>query len=132
MGADDDVLYAGSWLTVRAITLPGADRPAASWYESLDKRGRGQFLAACRVLESALSMNRPPGGRAEKVKQSAHGITELRVTKAGGTPPHLRAFYVREGRTLWLACGFTKQKNKLTSGDIDQADRIVAEWRQTR
>lgn len=55
-----DILYQGSWLTVRAITLPGGEQPASDWHMSLDKRGRGQFLAACRALETALSAGRPP------------------------------------------------------------------------
>lgn len=127
-----DILYQGSWLTVRAITLPGGGRPATDWHTSLDKRGRGQFLAACRALETALSAGRPPAGRAEKVKGSSEGVWEFRVTKKGSTPPHLRAFFVREQRTLWVASGITKQKNKLQSGDIARADSIVAKWRQTR
>ncbi len=127
-----DILYKGPWLTVRAMTLSGEERPGKEWFESLDARGRGQFLAACRTLESALSMKRPTAGRTEKVKNSSEGVHELRVTKAGSTPPHLRAFYIREDRTIWVACGIKKQKNKLTRREIDQADRITADWRGTR
>jgi putative component of toxin-antitoxin plasmid stabilization module len=66
------------------------------------------------------------------VKNSPQGIWELRVTPAGGTPPHLRLFYVREGQTLWAALGMTKKSNKLEASDVSAADRIVADWRKER
>lgn len=44
--AGDDILYRGPWLTVRAMNLPGGRQPARDWYEKLDKKGKGQFIAA--------------------------------------------------------------------------------------
>jgi hypothetical protein len=127
-----DVLYQGTWLTARAITLPGGDRPALAWVESLEGKGLGQWNAALAVVETSLSSSRPTAGRTEVIGTSAEGISELRVTKAGSTPPHLRAFFVREGRTLWFATGITKTKNKLSSREIKAADAIVAEWRRNK
>ena len=43
-------------------------------------------------------------------------------------PPHLRAFFLRRQRTLWLAVGFTKQKNKLQAQEIAAGDNVAAEW----
>ena len=128
----DDTLYQGPWLTVRAMTLPGGRRPAKEWHDSLDKRGKGQFAAAFATLEASLSSGRPPAGRMSRVTTSAQGLSEVRVTKAGGTPPHLRVFAVREGRTLWLATGITKTSNRLDPRDIAEADGIVGTWREER
>lgn len=128
----DDILYKGEWLTVRAITRPGGDCPAGEWFLSLDGKGKGQFLAAAKVLETSLRSKRPPAGRAGAITNSTEGLWELRITKKGGKPPHLRAFYVREGQVLWIATGITKKKNKLAARDIREADSIVAEWRSSR
>lgn len=114
-------------MVARSIRLSNGSMPAKEWVESLDNRGQGQFVAAMRTLENSLRSGRPPAGRASKVRNSSEGVWELRVTKQGGTPPHLRAFFVREGRTLWLAMGITKTQNRLEQRDIDEADRIVAE-----
>lgn len=102
--------------------------PAVEWFNGLDKRGKGQTLAAFAVLESSLRSNRPLAGRAESVKTSKTGIWELRVTKKGGTAPHLRALFIRRGQTIWLAHGFTKQSNDLSPMDISAGERIAAEW----
>lgn len=132
VGAAGDILYRGGWLTARAITLPGGDRPAKRWHDSLDKRGKGQVAAAFATLEASLSSGRPPAGRMRKVTTSTQGVSEVRVTKAGGTPPHLRAFVVREDRTLWVATGITKTSNRLDPRDIADADGIVKVWRGER
>lgn len=129
--SEADVLYRGEWLTVRAIRRPNRRMPAREWLDRLDSRGRGQFLAAAHAIETSLRSGRPPAGRAQQIKNSSEGIWELRVTKQGSTPPHLRAFYVRNGRTLWVATGITKKQNRLQQRDIDEADRIVAEWRSS-
>lgn len=102
--------------------------PAKEWAEGLDNRGTGQLLAAATVIETTLRSGRPPAGRAESVRASKLGLWELKVTKPGGTPPHLRVLYVRRRTTLWAANGFTKQTNELSIQDIRQAERILKEW----
>jgi hypothetical protein len=124
----DDVLYEGAWLTVRAMRRRNGTMPSKEWLDNLDHRGKGQFLAAAQIMETTLSSGRPPAGRAEQVRRSNVGLWELRVTRAGGTPPHLRAFYLRRERTIWMATGITKQQNDLTNRDIQAADAIAAEW----
>jgi putative component of toxin-antitoxin plasmid stabilization module len=62
------------------------------------------------------------------VKGSKIGLWELRVTNKGSTPPHLRVFYLRRGRTIWVASGITKQKNSLSPADIRTAESIAREW----
>lgn len=125
---DDDILFQGDWLTIRAMRRLNGSLPAREWFDGLDEQGQAKVLAAGKVLETTLRSGRPPAGRAGKVTNSKTGVWELKVTKPGSTPPHLRLFYLRKGRTLWAACGFTKQQNKLTAQEISTGDRIAEEW----
>ncbi len=125
---DDDLLYDGDWLEIRAMRRRNGELPAKTWADGLDKKGKGQLMAAATIIETSLRSGRPPAGRAEKVAGSACGLWEFKVTKPGGTPPHLRLLYLRRGRTLWAAVGFTKQKNKLEARDIDAGDAVAREW----
>lgn len=127
----DGVLYAGEWLTIRAMRRSNRSYPAKEWADGLDKKGQGQLQAAA-IMETTLRANRPPAGRAGLVEASKHGLWELRVTKAGSTPPHLRLLYLRRGQTLWAANGFTKQQNKLTTREIAEGDSIALEWLRLR
>lgn len=106
--------------------------PALAWVEQLDKRGLGQFRAACEILENTLRSGRPPAGRAEAIPRSRTGLWELKVTKPGGTPPHLRLLYVRERSTLWAATGFTKKQNQLTDGEVAAGDAVAEAWFTSR
>lgn len=123
-----DVIYAGATLTIRAMRRRNGSLPAKEWADNLNNQGRGQLLAAARIIENTLLRGRPPAGRAEQVVGSAVGLWELKITKPGSTAPHLRLLYVRKGQTLWAATGFTKQKNRLTKQDISLAEGIAAEW----
>ena len=128
----DDVIYAGEWLTIRAMRRSNRTCPAKEWVDGLDKKGKGQLQAAAAILETTLRASRPPAGRAGLVDASKYGLWELRVTKAGSTPPHLRLLYLRRGQTLWAANGFTKKQNKLTSREIAEGDSIALEWLRLR
>jgi hypothetical protein len=125
---DEDLLYDGDWLEIRAMSRRNGDLPAKTWADGLDKKGKAQLMAAATVIETTLRSGRPPAGRAEKVVGSACGLWELKVTKPGSTPPHLRLLYLRDGQTLWAAVGFTKQKNKLAQSDIDAGGAVAREW----
>jgi hypothetical protein len=129
---DDDILWRGNHMTVRAARLPGGDMPAKTWVESLDKKGTGQFLAACTIIETSWVSGRGTANRATLISTSKEGVSELRVTSAGSTAPHLRLLFVREGMTMWALDGFTKQKNKLTSQDIGRGDSAAKSWRSSR
>jgi hypothetical protein len=128
----DDILYRGEWLTIRAMRRISGSLPAAEWYDGLNEKGRGQFQAVAGVMETTLRSGRPPAGRAEYLPLSKQGLSELKVTKPGSSAPHLRVLFKRDGRTLWAACGFTKQKNQLTRKEIRQGDSIAAEWSEGR
>ena len=127
-GGPSDVLHVGTWLTDRAMRRRNGAMPAKEWLHRLDDRGKARFLAAVTVLENTIRSGRPPAGRAEQVKGSKIGLWELRVTNKGSTPPHLRVFYLRRGRTIWVASGITKQKNSLSPADIRTAESIAREW----
>ncbi len=129
---DDDTLFEGDWLTIRAMSRRNGKMPAAEWYDSLNDKGKGQFLAAARTVETTLQSGRPPAGRAEQVKISKQGLWELKITKPGSSAPHLRMLFKREGTTLWAAVGFTKQKNRLEKGDAQLGDSVTEEWLATR
>lgn len=129
---DDDLLFEGERFRLRAIRRPNGRMPAKEWVDELDDKGAGQLLAALQILDTTLSSGRPPAGRAEKVKDAKYDLWELKITKPGSSPPHLRLLYVREGRTLWAAHGFTKQKSKLESKDIRRAESVVAQWLEER
>jgi hypothetical protein len=131
LSEEDDLLYDGDWLEIRAMRRRNGDLPAKDWANGLDKRGKGQLMAAAEIIENTLRSGRPPAGRAVKVASSACGLWELKVTKPGGTAPHLRLLYLRHGRTLWAAVGFTKQKNRLEQRDVDAGDAVATEWLET-
>jgi hypothetical protein len=125
---EDDVLYRGSWLTVRAMRRRNGELPAKGWFDGLDKVGMGRFLARVGNVEVSWASGRPPGDAVGKVEASKCGLWELRVTPKGSTPPHHRALYLRRDNTMWIASGFTKTSNKLKTSDIDRGDAIAAEW----
>lgn len=125
---EDDVLYGGEWLRVRAMRRRNGSLPAKEWFDGLDKRGTARFLARCANVENSLRAGRPPGEAIGKIEGSATGLWELRVTPKGSTPPHLRALYLRRERTLWLATGLIKTSNELKKRDIAQGDSVAAEW----
>lgn len=130
---EDDVLDAGTaWLTVRFVRRRDGSMPAKEWFENLTEKGQGQVLAALAVLDVGLSSGRSPAGRATKLQGSREGLYELRPTKKGGKPPHLRVLFVREGRTIWLAYGFTKQSNDLKAHDVAAGEAVAREWREIR
>ncbi|MGH8910656.1 MAG: type II toxin-antitoxin system RelE/ParE family toxin [Egibacteraceae bacterium] len=129
----DDVLDAGtSWLIVRFMRRCDGSMPAKEWFDGLTGKGRGQVLAALAVLDVGLSSGRSPAGRATKLQGSREKLHELRPTKKGGKPPHLRVLFVREGRAIWLAHGFTKRSNDLKARDLAAAETVAREWRAMR
>ena len=126
--AEDDVLYDSEWLTVRAIRRANGQLPAKDWFDGLDDRGKARFLARVANVENSWRSGRPPGDAIAKVLNSTADLWELRVTPKGGTAPHLRVLYIREGQTMWAAYGFTKQSNDLKKQDIARGDHVAAEW----
>ncbi|MCU1622074.1 MAG: hypothetical protein JWL79_919 [Frankiales bacterium] len=125
---EEDCIWRGDWLTVRAMRRTNGSLPGKEWADGLSAKGTGQLMAACQIMETSLRSSRPPAGRAEKLGTSDNGLSELRVTKPGSTAPHLRLMFIRRGQTLWVADGFTKQKNRLTAAEIAASDSVASEW----
>lgn len=71
---------------------------------------------------------------ARYVLPRSHRPTSIASTASHGQEggPHLRMACLREGRTLCVAHGFTKQSNALDRRDIDAADLMAEEWRAQR
>lgn len=125
---DADIIYRASVFELRAMRRLNGELPARQWFDGLTKKGQGQVMAAVQVVETTLLAGRPPGGRAQKVVISTTGLWELKPTKPGGSPPHLRLLYLRRENVLWAAGGFSKQKNKLSSADVRACDEVTKEW----
>src|SRR5437588_493915 len=119
-------------LELRAMTLGSGEMPAMDWYRQLDKKGIGQLHAALAIIETSFLSGRAPAGRTELIARSKFKLLEVRVTRPGATPPHLRLFVLRRRMTLYAACGITKKDNELKKRDIDEADRITATWLRLR
>ena len=128
----DEILYLGDWLLIRAMRRANGDLPAREWFEGMDERMRGRFRAAAEIVERSLQIGRPTAGRTSVVRESSQRLQELRITPKGSTPPHLRLFFLRRDRVLWVTHGFTKQSNSLPRHEIGLGDRIAAEWLKSR
>ncbi|MGA9762401.1 MAG: hypothetical protein WBQ14_08265 [Gaiellaceae bacterium] len=134
---DDDYLYRGNTIVIRAMHRRNGAMPAKEWLNGLEARFKARFLAAARAIETSERIGRP-AGRITKLKMSKQGLSEIHITNRGSSAPHLRAFGCWEGRdrdginTLWIASGVSKKSNKLRSRDIDNADAIADEWREAR
>lgn len=122
---DDDVLYRGSWLTIRAVRKRNGRMPAKEWYENdLEVRDQTRFQAAARMFQEDLLSGRR-SGRMTTVTDSRHRLTEFRITPGGGRGPHLRMLGIIDGQTVWVAHGFKKQTNRMNRQDIDKADGVM-------
>lgn len=131
MSDEADLLFRGDWLHIRAMRRRNGRCPAKEWVDGLGKKGTALFHVAATITETNIRSGRP-GDRAEKIKTSTEQLWELKVTKPGSSPPHLRILFVREGDTFWATHGFTKTKNRLPQSEIEEAERITAEWRAGR
>ena len=129
---DDDILFHGEAFVLRAMRRSNGSSPALEWFDALDNPRKARVAAAFKTYENTLIAKRPPAGRACKVVTSREGLWELRVTKQGGSPPHLRMLFTRIENTLWVAHGFTKQKNALEQKDVDFGDSITQDWKGAR
>src|SRR5438874_987493 len=109
---NDDLICRVEGLEVRAMRHRNGKYPAKEWADALDNRGTGQLHAVARIVANSLDTGRSPAGRLSKIPGSRHGLYELRVTPAGGTPPHLRLLCIRKGRILYAAHGLTKTQNR--------------------
>ena len=97
------------------------------WYEGLEPRLKARVMARLDNISNALQSGRPDQALAV-LRDSRIGLLEMRVTPAGGRPPHLRLFVLRRGMTLWAAGGMKKQANRIKPGDWRSAENLALAW----
>lgn len=107
----------------RCITISTITDEAAEFFAGLDPRERRDLKVTATILDNSLCRGRPPGGRAERVTDSAAGLWELRITPPGRRGRHTRALYVCERRELLLVRGFRKAGPGLPRSELEAAER---------
>jgi hypothetical protein len=129
---DDDVLYEGRFLDVRAIR-EGGRFPAKDWVDGLERADLAKFMAKVTRVDRYLESGVPTGETFGVVGSSTVGLVEFRITPKKGRAPHLwmLGLLYRVGRRAdyWAAFGFKKQKNQLTKREMDVAEVVAARWK---
>lgn len=122
-----DTILEVEGLTLRAMSDSRGRYPAKEWCEGLTKRGKAQLLSRLEQMAVSIRLGRPLI-LASRMAESQAGLWEMRITHPGGTPPHLRLFFIRKGNTLWAAGGISKQKNKIKKQDWNRAENTALHW----
>jgi hypothetical protein len=120
----DRLLLTIEQLTFYAIETGPRQFPAHEFIEALDDAGKLDLLVAARVLATTLGAGRPPAGRSERVRGSATGLYELRLTPPGRRRAHARLLHVREGNAIRCVRGVLKRE-RLHRRDIQLADHAI-------
>jgi hypothetical protein len=124
---DPDLILSSGPLELRAMGNGRGGYPAKEWYEELEPRLQARVLARLDNISNSLLRGRPDQALGV-LRDSRAGLLEMRVTPAGGRPPHLRLFVLRLGVTLWAAGGIKKQANRLRPRDWRSADNLALAW----
>lgn len=124
---NEDLLYHGTFLQIRAMRRRNGTLPAKAWFDDLDPKDVVKLEVAAKMVETNLQLKRTVPGRLDMLDTDPR-LLEIKVTRPGAGPPHLRMLGVRRENTLWIANGFSKQTNKLDARDIAEAVRITREW----
>jgi len=124
---DADLILTSGPLQLRAMEDGRGGYPAKKWFEELEPRLQARVLARLDNISSSLQSGRPDQALAV-LRGSRAGLLEMRVTPAGGRPPHLRLFVLRRGMTLWAAAGMKKQANRIKPGDWRSAENLALTW----
>ena len=122
-----DLILTSGPLELRAMDDGSGGYPAMRWYEGLEPRLKARVMARLDNISNSLQGGRPDQALAV-LRGSRAGLLEMRVTPAGGRPPHLRLFVLRRGMTLWAAGGMKKQANRVKPGDWRSAENAALEW----
>ncbi len=126
-GEQDDLIYSGQSFTLRAMRRSSGRMLAMEWYVELELRYQARVQAAAMNLDRSLASGRP-AGRLDFVKNSTPRLSEFRITKAGGSPPHLRMLGLMKRGIFWAAIGIKKKSDELRRTDIEAAQRVTMEW----
>jgi hypothetical protein len=125
--SDADLILTSGPLELRAMDDGRGWCPAKQWYQGLERRLQARVLARLDNISNSLQRGRPDQALAV-LRGSRVGLLEMRVTPAGGRPPHLRLFVLRRGWILWAAGGMKKQANRIKPGDWRSAENLALEW----
>lgn len=118
-------IFSGTCISVHSIT-----DQATEFLANLSEREHRDLRVAATILDTSLATGRPPGGRSERVRGSAAGLWELRITPPGRRGPHTRALYVCEGRELLIVRGMRKAQRGIPRREIELAERDALAWRR--
>lgn len=118
-------IFSGTCISVHSIT-----EQAAKFLANLGERERRDLQVVATILDTSLATGRPPGGRSERVRGSAVGLWELRITPPGRRGPHTRALYVCAGRELLIVRGVLKAQRGIPRREIELAERDALVWRR--
>jgi hypothetical protein len=124
---DADLILTSGPLELRAMDDGRGGYPAMRWYEGLEPRLQARVMARLDNISNSLQSGRPDQALAV-LRGSRAGLLEMRVTPAGGRPPHLRLFVLRRGTTLWAAGGMKKQADRIKPGDWRSAENLALDW----
>ena len=120
---DADLILTSGPLELRATDHGRGGYPAVQWYQGLEPRLQARVIARLDNISKSLQCGRPDQALAV-LPDSRAGLFEMRVTPAGGRPPHLRLFVLRRGMTLWAAGAITKQAKRIKPGSYPRACNI--------
>lgn len=123
--ADDDFIYRGDYLTIRAVQRRNGAMPAKEWFDSLEPRLQARVLSAARVLENSWRVGRPDPEKWSKVR-GHDDLWEFRAT-AKKAQPSLRLYGQRDGPTMWVAVGVAKKTQKTKRSDANLAIKVLEE-----
>lgn len=121
---DDDIIYRGDHLTIRAVRRRNGSMPAKEWFATLDPKLQVRVHATARVLENSWRVDRPDPEKWSKVR--GYDLWEFRATSKKAQPS-LRFYGAREGQTMWAAIGIAKKSQKTKRSDATLALRVLEE-----
>jgi hypothetical protein len=124
---DADLILTSGPLQLRAMDDGRGGYPAMQWYQGLEPRLQARVMARLDNISNSLQSGRPDQALG-MLRGSRAGLLEMRVTPAGGRPPHLRLFVLRREMTLWAAGGMTKQANRIKPSDWRSAENLALAW----
>lgn len=125
----DDVIYAGSDLSPRAMSAPDGTLPATAWVEGLDVTNRPRLEAVCRLVESRLMAGGSLVGLVRGLPGSTVGLFQLLLTMPGYRGSHPSLVYWPAGLLFWAVAGASSTRVLATQTKLLDAFAVDWMWR---